>query len=357
MRMSRTVGAAAAFACAIGLLSSASAQDAAWQASLAAGKKEGSVVAASASLSGKAAVSAMNEFKNQFGISLELFTGRMAVAQEKIQTEQKSKSYVTDAMDEGGMSIVLLKKAGYLQNIAGSLPALKETDKFPYPIAADPESEVLNIFEIHIFLCVNTNLVKPEDEPKSFQDLLDPKWKGKIFLTNPLYTTSPEETMLALTKAKATTGLDDAYFAKLYGNSLVGGPGGADEAMDKLVRGEVAIAGLFAGASAFKPIQLGAPIKVLDLKEGTVSKTMKWGLIKDAPHPNASKVYINWLLSKEGQTLITRETGLESVRSDVPSPMPTQLKSPPIRMSYDDLVEAEERRSKNYMANLVGAKK
>jgi ABC-type Fe3+ transport system substrate-binding protein len=331
------------------------AQDANWQKVLAAGKKEGMVVAASSSLSGKAAVAAMNEFKDKYGISLELFTGRMAVAQEKIQMEQKSKSYVTDAMDSGGMNVLLLKKAGYLQSVVGALPVLKEKDKFSHPVTEDPEAEMLNILEIYTFVCVNTNLVKPGEEPKSWHDLLDPKWKGKIMLTNPQYATAPEEQMLAFTKGN--TGLDENFFIKLYKNAAVGGTGGGDEVMDKLVRGEIAVGGFFPGATALKPMRAGAPVKPLDLREGHLSKPMKWGAIKNAPHPNATKVFINWFLSKEGQTLVSKQTDLESVRNDVPSLMPFRFKGPTLRLTFQDLTLAEERRSKNYMANLLGLKR
>jgi ABC-type Fe3+ transport system substrate-binding protein len=355
MRISKIICAAVVLAFAMVLVQSASAQDGDWQKVVAAGKKEGIVVAASSSLSGKAAVSVMNVFKDKFGIQLELFTGRMAVAQEKIQMEQKSKSYVTDAMDSGGMNVLLLKKSGYLESVARVLPVLREKDKFPHAIAEDPEAEMLNILEIYTFVCVNTNLVKPGEEPKSWQDLLDPKWKGKIFLTNPQYTTAPEEQLLAFTRGKG--GLDENFFVKLYRNAQIGGTGGGDEAMDKLVRGEVAIAGFFPGATALKPMRNGAPVKPLDLKEGHMSKPMKWGLIKNAPHPNATKVYINWFLSKEGQTLVTKETDLESVRNDVPSQMPVSLKGPTVRLSFQDLSLAEEHREKNYMATLLGLKR
>ena len=104
-------------------------------------------------------------------------------------------------------------------------------------------------------------------------------------------------------------------------------------------------------------IRAGAPIKLLDLREGHLSKPMKWGAIKNLPHPNATRVYINWFLSKEGQTLVSKETALEPVRNDVPSSMPVRLQGPTIRLSFQDLTLAEERRTNNYMANLLGLKR
>ena len=333
---------------------SAIAEDANWQKVIEAAKKEGIVNAASSSLSGKAAVAAMNAFKDKYGIILELFTGRMAVAQEKIQMEQKSKSYVTDCMDSGGLNVLLLKQAGLLVSVAGDLPVLKEKDKFAGPAWDDPEAEMLNILQIYTFIFINTSLVKPEDEPKSWYDLLNPKWKGKIWLTNPMYTAGPEEALLAFTKY---AGLSEDYFIKLYKNAQIGGTGGGDEMMDKLVRGEVAIAGFAPGATGLKPMRAGAPIKVLDLKEGHMSKSMKWGAIKNGPNPNATKLFINWYLSKEGQTLISKETGLDPIRNDVAGPMDLGLKGPNVILAFKDMELAAKHRKDNYMANLLGLKR
>jgi ABC-type Fe3+ transport system substrate-binding protein len=337
------------------LAQSAAAQDGSWEKIAAAAKEEKIVVAASSTLGGDAGVKVSALLSAATGVSLELFTGRMAVAQEKIKVEQQSKNFVTDAMDSGGIDTLLLKKAGLLESIIDEIPALKEKDKFSFPIAENVEGDMLSILEAQTVVCVNTSLVKPEDEPKSFQDLLDPKWKGKIFLSNPRYTTAPEEIMLTYTKANV--GLDENYFVKLYQNSVVGGTGGGGEAIDKLVRGEVAIAGFFPGTTCLKPLFDGAPVKPLDLKEGILVKPMSFGFIKNAPHPNATKVFLNWLFSKEGQTALTQITGLTSVRNDVPSVLPIKLTAPSITETFDDIEQAEARRSKNYMANLVGAKK
>jgi ABC-type Fe3+ transport system substrate-binding protein len=355
MNMSRIVNATAVFAFAIALVPFASPQDPAWQKVLADGKKEGTVTPVSTVVTGKAAIAVMNAFRTKYGISLDFFPGRVGASVEKLITEQKSKSYITDSFDSHGVQIIVLKKDGYLQSVAASLPALKEKDKFTQEIVEDPEAQLLNIAGESTYICVNTNVIKPGQEPKSYQDLLDPKWKGKIILLNPLYNSSPDQVMLAFTQAR--TGLDENYFKKLYQNAEVGGPGGGAQAMDKLVRGEFAIGGFFTGNTALRPIRAGAPIKPLDLKEGYLFKTARISALKNMPHPNAAKVYINWLLTKEGQTLIARETDLEPLRNDVPVTLPFHFEARRITLTYQDLVRAEERAAKNYMANLLGLKK
>ena len=351
MKISTTVFLAITFALAIGApLSSMGAESVDWQKILEAGKKEGVVNAASSSLSGKAAVAVAKIFKDKYGISLEFIPGRIVTITEKVMVEQKSKSYVTDFLDTHGTSTVLLKNAGYLESVAGDLPVLKEKDKFAGTLIEDAEKELLNTFYIGTDVWINTNLVKPGDEPKSWYDLLDPKWKGNIMLYNPIYNSAPEQLMVAFSRV----GLKEDYFIKLYKNATVGGPGGAGEIINKLVRGEIAVFGWGEGTSPLKPFLEGAPIKPLALKEGHLVKPMKAVAIKNAPHPNATKVFLNWILSREGQAIIAKETQLEPIRNDVSSPLPFSFNTPKVILTYKDLVLAEERRSNNYMANLLG---
>src|SRR4051812_36162508 len=128
MKTFRAVYAVAVVVSALGFVSSVNAQDAAWDKVVADAKKEGTLTAVSTIVAGKSAISVMKAFKDTSGISLEYFPGRVGAAIEKIITEQKSKSYVTDSLDTHGVESIALKKAGYLESVASSLPALKDKD-------------------------------------------------------------------------------------------------------------------------------------------------------------------------------------------------------------------------------------
>jgi iron(III) transport system substrate-binding protein len=336
-------------------MSAMSAEDAAWQKVVEAGKKEGVVNLASSGLSGKAGVEVSKAFKDKYGISLELIPGRIANSIEKIRMEQQSKSYVTDAVDTVAAYVMILKNAGFLESVAGALPVLKEKDKFARQVIEDPEAQLLAVLEGFLALWVNTGFVKPGQEPTSLADLADPRWKGKLILVNPLYSAAPTEQMTVF--GNAYKGFDKDFFVKLYKGAQLSGTGTTQEAIDKVMRGEFQIGGPVAGATAVKPFLEGAPIKPLDLKEGTLVMPLRWGAIKNAPHPNATKVFINWMLSREGQLLISKATGLEGVRNDIPSVIPFQFKGPKLNLTYELMILADKRFSENYLPNLLGIKR
>lgn len=331
-----------------------SAEDAAWQKVMEAAKREGTVTFYTTNFTGKAGIDLSKAFKDKYGISLELITGRGLNMQEKIAVEQKSKSYVADMIDGGAAYFLTLKRQGYFESVAAALPVLKEKDKFIFPLIDDPEAEMLSIFPEYSLFCMNTNLVKPGEEPKSFYDLIDPKWKGKLFLSNPLYNSGPDTQVLVFGANKI---LNEDYFIKLYKSATLAGPAGASEVIDKVVRGEFSIAGAVSGSTATKPLLAGAPIKPLDLKEGNMCRAVRWGAVKNGPHPNATKVFINWLLTKEGQLVACKALSFESVRNDVPSVLPYSLKGPTITIGYELLDLAEKRYSGKYLANLLGLKR
>jgi ABC-type Fe3+ transport system substrate-binding protein len=79
--------------------------------------------------------------------------------------------------------------------------------------------------------------------------------------------------------------------------------------------------------------------------------------IKNAPHPNAVKVYINWMLSQEAQTIVVKHSLMDPVRNDISEPSFVTFKGPKVVLSLEDLELSEKHRRENYLANKLGLKR
>jgi iron(III) transport system substrate-binding protein len=163
---------------------------------------------------------------------------------------------------------------------------------------------------------VNSDQVNLADM-KSVKDLLDPKWKGKIVCTDPRISGS---TFTPLTSARLKMG-DDVMKQFLVDQEPVIMADGT-QAAQSVVRGVYPIGiGLQNTVVAdFQKQGLGTAIKQVTLTEfdgaGASSSGVVW-LVNKAPHPNAAKVYINWLLTRDVQAAWARNTQENSRRNDV----------------------------------------
>src|SRR6266850_1066616 len=144
----------------------------------------------------------------------------------------------------------------------------------------------------------NTNLVKPQDAPKSFADLLDPKWAGKMVKGHPAYS----GTIMTAT-FQITRDLGWGYLEKLAKQRIMQVQSSTDPPK-KLALGERAV---MADGNAYNAIQLkeqGQPVEVIYPTEGTPVTTGPSGVFKSAPNPNAARLFHNWLHSLEAQQLL-----------------------------------------------------
>jgi iron(III) transport system substrate-binding protein len=160
---------------------------------------------------------------------------------------------------------------------------------------------------------VNTKLVKPEDAPKTWTDLLDPKWKGKLVKAHPGYSGTIVTSTLALSKL-----LGWQYFEKL-GQQQVMQVQSAIDPPRKLAFGERSVMIDGAEASALQQQEQGAPIALIYPAEGTPAVPLNSVLMKLAPHPNAARLFYSFLFSNEAQQIFVKY-GFRSVRSDVADP-------------------------------------
>ena len=152
-----------------------------------------------------------------------------------------------------------------------------------------------------VWLCViayNTNLVKAEDAPKSFADLLDPKWAGKIVKAHPGYSGT---IMTATFQMSRDLGWD--YFEKLAKQRIMQVQSSADPPK-KLALGERAV---MADGNEYNMFQLkesGQPVETVYPTEGSPLIIGPNGVFKNAPNPNAARLFQSYLLHAECQQLI-----------------------------------------------------
>jgi iron(III) transport system substrate-binding protein len=166
---------------------------------------------------------------------------------------------------------------------------------------------------------INSTMVNPK-EFKSYKDLLDPKWKGKIVADDPRKS-GPGQATFTFFFLHPDLGVK--YIRAIAGQGLTLLRDYAQE-VNMVGQGHYPIGLGFSDALAEQRAKQGVPVAIVDirqLKEGSDISPASGGLsiFNRAPHPNAAKVYINWLLSKEGQTLYARATGYISNRLDVPT--------------------------------------
>src|SRR6266478_585452 len=149
-------------------------------------------------------------------------------------------------------------------------------------------------------IAYNTELVK--DPPKTWMDLTKPQYDK---MTGQVFAQSGGTTWTRIMFERQVLGED--YWAKQATTHPILYPSGAPLA-DSLVRGEIAMGPLL--YNAIYPKQKdGAPVKMVFPPEGAPVNPYASGIPKTAAHPNAARLYLNWCLSKEGQTFMIKELG------------------------------------------------
>jgi iron(III) transport system substrate-binding protein len=195
----------------------------------------------------------------------------------------------------------------------------------------------------------NTNLVSREQAPKSFADLLDPKWMGKMVKAHPAYSGT---IMTATFQIVRDLGWD--YLEKLAKQKVMQVQSSTDSPK-KLALGERAI---MADGNDYNLIQLreqGQPVEVVYPTEGTPLITGPSGLFKGAPNPNAARLFQNWLHSLEAQQLLVDFAAQHSVHAQVQE-KPGRKRLSEIKLMADDPagVEREAEQIKARYSKLFG---
>jgi len=252
-------------------------------------------------------------FKERYGITIDWTTLSARDISPRVIAEQATKQYVADvAMSGIAGNYTELKPRGYVLPILAPSTLEKGVWRLDPTIATPKDRDWLYIFmPLYPSFFINTSLVRPGEEPRSYQDLLSPKWKGKIVLQIPWSGGTGSGWFRATYKK---LGLD---YMRALANQVALVRNVTDSA-DEVARGQFPIGISAETTRGQQLVSQGAPVKFLQPKEGSHLAALGMELIPNAPHANAAKLFINWFYSKEGQSLYAVKNLVISVRKDVP---------------------------------------
>ena len=250
---------------------------------------------------------------------------------QRIGQEAASNIRACDVVNSSDAAhMIVWKRDGWL---APYVP--EDVARFYPPEHKDPDGTFASFRVTLSVIAYNTTLVKPEDVPKSFADLLDPKWVGKIVKAHPGYS----GTILTATHQMARD-LGWEYFERLAKQRIMQVQSAADPPK-KLALGERAIMADGAEYVVLQQHESGKPTTPVYAREGTPLIVGPNAVFKNAPNPNAARLFQSFCFSPECQQLIIETGGMRSVHAQAKDkPGRTPLKD--IKVMKDDAAAVEK---------------
>ena len=297
-----------------------------WEKTVAAAEKEGEVSIYGQPRAGVG--KAILAFKDAYPkIKINFVGGSGSDLAKKIMAEKRADKHLVDLSIGGGGTMVLVyHKAGLLQPIPPQLILPEVVDQTKWwskkHLYSDPEGQ-------HVFMAqgdagsgigaINTNLIKP-GEIDSWWDLLEPKYRGKILMTDPDSAGNIGNWRFIY----YSPDLGAKFIRWLLTETQVTFGANEHQMMDWVGAGKYSMHVLAKLENTELARKQGLPVRqIFSDKEGDTISTGSGHIItfKNAPHPNATKVYLNWFLSRDGQLVWQKLTGRNSFRTDISKDM------------------------------------
>ena len=312
------------------------AQEKEWNQLIQAAKQEGRIVVAGSSdpeLRKRLPV----KFKQRFGIVMEYLAVRMRDLVSRMQAERRSGHYTVDAILSSTGSVIRLYSGKMIRPIRPLLieevvqPSKWQGGKLRFN---DPEQRYVVRFNnsLNPLFMFNTRFLKRE-EIHSIKEFIKPKWKGKIALPDPRSSTHSVPVALYLSQG-------EEFIKKLYVDNQPTFSAQRRQLADWLIRGTYPIT-IGVRDQAFDRLRAeGFPIDTVlslpDFPGFVVSGSGNLSILDGAPHPNAARLFANWLLSKEGLEYYTRIRHEPTLRTDIDKSLYTSQFIPKPGVKYLD---------------------
>jgi iron(III) transport system substrate-binding protein len=318
-----------------------------WEQTLAAAKKEGQVTVYIYRYEGL-----LRDFKRDYpGINVVAVTGRGNDLTNRIMAERRGGKFIADVYSGGTNSLFnVLYKGRALDPIKPllTLPEVMDLSKWygNEHRYADPENKFIFAFigsASNAQLAYNTNLVNPK-EFKSYVDVINPKWKGKIV------SLDPRDTGLGATMQfyYYSPEIGPEFIKKFFGGMDITYVKNFQQMTNWLAQGKFAIC--MGCKDSARAKNQGLPVDDFDTNHWKEGSSFSAGggsmsYMNQAPHPNAAKVFINWFLSRKGQIALQKlgdvDDPANSRRIDIPKDdIPADNRLQP-GVKYFDVVKPE----------------
>jgi iron(III) transport system substrate-binding protein len=292
-----------------------------WDELLAAARKEGkAVVSGPPSPQLRQALPAA--FKERFGVALEYLGGRSGEIATRLRAERRAGIYTVDLMLAGSQTMAtILYREAMLDPLKPALFLPDAIDGSKWKTGkvwfTDPGEEyVLRLCNtLTSTLAINTREVKPDDL-RSMRDLLDPRWKGRMSFQDPTLPGSGSNQA-----AQLYLEFGEEFIRRLYIDQKPMISRDTRQLGDWLVRGTYPISFGAVDGDVEQLRKEGWPVSpVYNLTDWPGTTTAGFGqlaLLNQAPHPNAAKLFANWIASKEGSEILARALKVVPARNDI----------------------------------------
>lgn len=280
-------------------------------------------------------------FRARFGVSLEYIGGRGGDNLARLRMERRAGAYTVDAVMAGITNMADYYQEGLLDPLLPALllPEVLDPSKWKKKKLwfVDPEEKyILRLYNYLAsgLLYLNREQVKPGSF-KSVQELLDPKWKGKISSLDP--------TVSGPGQAEATRfylQLGEEFVKRLYIEQKPVISRDKRQIVDWLARGSYPVSISAETEFVVELKKQGFPVDMVSLPDAPGTLTAGNGLLalmNRAPHSNAARLFVNWIASKEGAEILGRARQKPTTRSDIDESYAIPWEAPKPGVSYFDL--------------------
>ncbi len=233
-------------------------------------------------------------------LQVEFFRGNSERVVQKMMAEYQAKRYEVDIID-GTVSPTMVRRANLLQRF--SSPVLAE-----YPAELKDAQGFWGSTNLYFFATgYNTRMVKPGEAPKTYEDLLNPRWKGQMMWSTSRGSGAPIFIGNVLNTMGAEAG--KAYLQKLRGQNIAKTTASNRQVLDLTIAGEYPLALHIFNHHAYISKSAGAPVDWIPHEP--VSATIQTiALAKNSPHPHAAMLFLDCAMSEKGQRVFQQSNYL-----------------------------------------------